>query len=90
LQIVAPTAVGFVGLLAFVRHFIFHKSDAKRLGWESTRPEFQYEVGFANLGFALVAFFSYFGGGGSPPTSRWSSATVCTSCSRRCFTSGSP
>jgi hypothetical protein len=64
LQIVAPTAVGLVGLLAFVRHFIFHKSDAKRLGWESTRPEFQYEVGFANLGFALVAFFSYFGGWG--------------------------
>ncbi|MBA2714629.1 MAG: hypothetical protein H0U55_13870 [Rubrobacteraceae bacterium] len=64
LQIVTPTAVGLVGLLAFVRHFIFHESDAKRLGWESTRPEFQYEVGFANLGFALVAFFAYFGGWG--------------------------
>ena len=64
LQIVAPIAVGLVGLLAFVRHFVFHESDAKRLGWESTRPEFQYEVGFANLGFALVAFFAYFGGWG--------------------------
>lgn len=64
LQIVAPTAVGLVGTMAFVRHFVFHESDAKRLGWESTRPEFQYEVGFANLGFALVAFFAYFGGWG--------------------------
>jgi hypothetical protein len=62
LEIVTPTAVGLVGLLAFVRHFVFHQSDAKRLGWESTRPKFQYEVGFANLAFALVAFLAYFGG----------------------------
>ena len=62
LQIVTLTAVGLVGLSAFVRHFIFHKSDARRLGWDSTRPEFQYEVGFANLAFALVAFLAYFGG----------------------------
>jgi hypothetical protein len=62
LEIVTPTAVGLVGLLAFVRHFVFHKSDAKRLGWESSRPEFQYEVGFANLAFAFVAFLVYFGG----------------------------
>jgi uncharacterized protein DUF6790 len=63
LEVVTPTAVGLVGLLAFVRHFVFHESDAKRLGWESsTGPEFQYEVGFANLAFALVAFLAYFGG----------------------------
>ena len=62
LAIVTPTAVGLVGLLAFFRHFVFHESDAKRLGWESTRAEFQYEVGFANLAFALVAFLAYFGG----------------------------
>ena len=62
LAVVTPTAVGLVGLLAFVRHFGFHESDAKRLGWESTRPEFQYEVGFANLAFALVVFLAYFGG----------------------------
>ena len=62
LEVVTPTAVGLVGLLAFVRHFVFHESDAKRLGWESSRPEFQYEVGFANLAFALVAFLAYFGG----------------------------
>ena len=62
LAVVTPTAVGLVGLLAFVRHFLFHQSDAKRLGWESNRSEFQYEVGFANLAFALVAFMAYFGG----------------------------
>ena len=62
LGVVTLAAVGLVGLLAFVRHFGFHESDARRLGWESTRPEFQYEVGFANLAFALVAFLAYFGG----------------------------
>jgi len=56
LGVVTPTAVGLVGLLAFFRRFLFHHSDAKRLGWESNRAEFQYEVGFANLAFALVAF----------------------------------
>jgi hypothetical protein len=44
LQIVTLTAVGLVGLSAFLRHFVFHKSDARGLGWDSTRPEFQYEV----------------------------------------------
>jgi hypothetical protein len=62
LEVVTPTAVGLVGLLAFVRHFLLHQSDAKRLGWESNRPEFQYEVGFANLAFALVALLAYFRG----------------------------
>src|SRR5215208_6028933 len=33
LAVVTPTAVGLVGLLAFVRHFLFHESDAKRLGY---------------------------------------------------------
>ena len=62
LAVVTPTAVGLVGLLAFFRHFFFHESDAKRLGWGSGRPEFQYEVGFANLAFALMSFLAYFGG----------------------------
>jgi hypothetical protein len=64
LAVATPTAVGLVGLLAFLRHFVFHESDAKHLGWESGRPEFQYEVGFANLAFALVALLAYFGGWG--------------------------
>jgi hypothetical protein len=62
LAVATPTAVGLVGLLAFFRHFVFHESDSKRLSWESGKPEFQYEVGFANLAFALVAFLAYFGG----------------------------
>ena len=64
LAVATPTAVGLVGLSAFLRHFVFHESDARRLGWQSGRPEFQYEVGFANLAFALVAFLAYFGGWG--------------------------
>ena len=64
LAVATPTAVGLVGLSAFLRHFVFHQSDARRLGWHSGSPEFQYEVGFANLAFALVAFLAYFGGWG--------------------------
>ena len=64
LAVATPTAVGLVGLSAFLRHFVFHQSDARRLGWESGSPEFQYEVGFANLAFALVAFLAYLGGWG--------------------------
>ncbi|MEN6319826.1 MAG: DUF6790 family protein [Syntrophaceae bacterium] len=61
---VTITAVGIVGLLSFVGHLIFHKSDARRLGWESDKPYYQYEVGFAHFAFALIAFFAYFGNWG--------------------------
>jgi hypothetical protein len=88
LGIATPTAFDLVGLLAFFRHFVFHQSDAERLGWESTGPKFQYEVGFANLAFALVAFSAYFGGW--PVGSRWSSATGCTSRRLHFSTPGSP
>jgi Family of unknown function (DUF6790) len=64
LAVATPTAVGIVGLSAFLRHFVFHESDARRLGWQSGSPEFQYEVGFANLAFALVGFLAYLGGWG--------------------------
>jgi hypothetical protein len=40
-------AVGTAGILAFLRHLVFHKSDAKRLGWETDRPDWMFEVGFA-------------------------------------------
>lgn len=49
LAIVTVATVGLVGVLAFVRHFILHKADARRMGWETDRPEWAYEVGFANL-----------------------------------------
>jgi len=64
LDIITITAVGIVGLLSFVGHLIFHKSDARRLGWESSTPYYQYEVGFAHLSFALIALFTYFGNWG--------------------------
>ncbi len=60
LSIVTTTTVGIVGLLAFVRHFIFHKADAKRMGWETDRPEWAYEVGFANLAFGVMGFVAVF------------------------------
>jgi hypothetical protein len=58
LNTITITAVGIVGLLSFAGHLIFHKSDARRLGWESDKPYYQYEVGFAHLAFALIAFCS--------------------------------
>jgi hypothetical protein len=61
LNTITITAVGIVGLLSFVGHLIFHKINARRLGWESDKPYYQYEVGFAHLAFALIAFFTYFG-----------------------------
>jgi len=64
LDTIIVNAVGIVGLLSFSGHLIFHKSDAKRLGWESDKPYYQYEVGFAHLAFALIAFFTYCGNWG--------------------------
>lgn len=60
LAIVTTTTVGLVGVLAFVRHFIFHKADAKRMGWETDRPEWAYEVGFANLAFGVMGLLSVY------------------------------
>jgi hypothetical protein len=64
LNTITVATVGIVGLLSFTGHLIFHKSDARRLGWESSTPYYQYEVGFAHLSFALIALFTYFGNWG--------------------------
>lgn len=58
LKIVTLATVGIVGVLSFVRHVIFYKSDAKRLGWETDRPDWMFEVGFANLAFGFMGFLS--------------------------------
>ena len=58
LGIVTLTTVGLAGVLAFVRHVIFHKSDSKRLGWETERPDWMFEVGFANLAFGVMGFLA--------------------------------
>ena len=69
IRIVTITTVGIVGILAFVRHVIFHKSDAKRLGWETDRPDWIYEVGFANLAFGTIGVLSVFINQGDTDTS---------------------
>lgn len=49
-------AVGGAGVLSFVRHSIFHRSDAARMKWDlGRRNNFQIEVGLANLAWGLVA-----------------------------------
>lgn len=65
LEIVAVTTVGIVGILSFASHVIFYKSDAKRLGWETDRPDWQFEVGFANLAIGLVTLIAYFSNWGA-------------------------
>lgn len=53
-------AVGVVGVLSFVSHTVLHEGDAKMIGFSSKTPSFQLEVGFANLGFGVVAILSYY------------------------------
>jgi hypothetical protein len=65
LGIVTITTVGIVGGLAFIRHALFHKSDMKRLGWETDRPDWMFEVGFANLAFGFMGFLSVLAGRGA-------------------------
>jgi hypothetical protein len=61
MKIVTLSTVGIVGILGFVRHVIFHKSDAKRLGWETDHPDWMFEVGFANLAFGIIGILSVIG-----------------------------
>ena len=56
--IVTATTVGAVGVLAFVRHFVFHRSDAERQGWQTDRPDWIFEVGFANLAFGAMGLLA--------------------------------
>lgn len=49
-------AVGVAGFLSFLRHSVFHRSDAVRMGWDTgQRNNFQIEVGLANLAWAVLA-----------------------------------
>jgi len=58
LAIVTSTSVGVAGTLAFIRHVIFHRSDAARLGWNTDRPDWIFEVGFSNLSFGFMGLTS--------------------------------
>ena len=58
--------VGGVGALAFVRHVLFARADAARIGWTAEGGSgFQLETGFANLGFALAALLAVLGDWGT-------------------------
>lgn len=52
-------AVGLAGVLSFVRHSLFHRSDAARMGWDlGKRNNFQIEVGIANLAWGLTGILA--------------------------------
>ena len=62
-QWISAWAVGGVGLLSFIRHAVFHKSDAARMGWDyGQRNDFQLEVGFANLAWGVAAIVGFIQG----------------------------
>ncbi len=64
LAIVTVMTVGVEGVIGFIRHYIFYKADAKRLGWETDRPDWMWEVGFANLGFGAMGLLAVIAGWG--------------------------
>ena len=67
LRLVTFSTVGVVGILSFVRHVIFYKSDMKRLGWETDKPDWMFEVGFANLAFGFIGLVAVFANQGKYP-----------------------
>jgi hypothetical protein len=50
--------VGVVGILSFFRHTVFYRSDQARMGWSPDHPQFQMEVGYANLAIGVMALVS--------------------------------
>jgi hypothetical protein len=57
--VVALLSVGVVGVISMVRHSVFHRSDARRMGWDTgTRNNFQIETGFANLAIGGAAIMA--------------------------------
>jgi len=65
LRIATALMVGVVGLLSFLRHTVFYQSDQSRLGWAQENPQFQIEVGLANLSMAGAALAASLLGWGS-------------------------
>lgn len=54
-RIAAASMVGIIGILSFFRHSVFYRSDQARMQWQQEHPEFQIEVGFANLAIGIIA-----------------------------------
>jgi hypothetical protein len=57
-RIAAAILVGVVGILSFVRHSVYFASDQVRMGWHQDHPEFQIEVGYANLAIGIWALIA--------------------------------
>ena len=55
IRITAAILVGVVGIISFFRHSVYYKSDQIRMGWHQDHPEFQLEVGYANLALGIWA-----------------------------------
>ena len=53
IRIAVAVLVGGVGIISFVRHSVYYKSDQARMGWRQDHPKFQLEVGYANLAFGI-------------------------------------
>jgi hypothetical protein len=53
--IAATLLVGAVGFISFIRHSVYYQSDQVRMGWHQDHPEFQLEVGYANLAMGIWA-----------------------------------
>ncbi len=67
LHVVTLVNVGLVGVVSFLRHVVFARSDAARMGWaDEGASNFQLEVGFANLAVGLTALLAWAGGWGMP------------------------
>jgi len=54
----AAILVGLVGIISFIRHSVYFRSDQARMGWHQEHPEFQLEVGYANLAIGIVALLA--------------------------------
>lgn len=59
LSVAAILSVGATGILSFVRHALFNRSDAVNGGWDyGVVNFFQIEVGLANLAWGLFAILA--------------------------------
>lgn len=54
-RVAAVFLVGIIGIISFFRHSVYYKSDQVRMGWRQEHPEFQLEVGYANLAIGIWA-----------------------------------
>ena len=59
LSTAALLGAGVPGVLSWLRHSVFNRSDAKRMGWDlGRRNPFQIEVGLANLAWGILAILA--------------------------------